>query len=88
MALESARLAQQQAAVNETKLELGLMHGSLAGVGGGGVGVGVAVEYADPHPDPTPTPTPNPISPQGNLEFDDWMRQSAPPQPETLSAAP
>ena len=25
---------------------------------------------------------------QGNLEFDDWMRQSAALQPETLSAAP
>tara|TARA_B100000780_G_C20735922_1_gene292389 strand:+ start:55 stop:165 length:111 start_codon:yes stop_codon:yes gene_type:complete len=36
--------------VNETKLELGLMH--------------------------------------GNLEFDDWMRQSASLQSETLSAAP
>ena len=40
MALESARLAQQQAAVNETKLELGLMHGSLVGLG---LGVGVRV---------------------------------------------
>lgn len=84
MALESARLAQQQAAVNETKLELGLMHGSRVGsTSTSRSGSTLALTPTLPLPLPL-TPT----SPQGNLEFDDWMRQSAPPQPETLSAAP